>query len=468
MLRTAEIQEIKNQFDKVIAYSQGIEDPKTDKLFDIWYTQKRHLFMTFGEKFIYEFPEKVSFELGKKAKHDRVVRFIEDVYHRWGYLELSNFIELQEEGFFQNLTVADYTTRDGKLIKKGTKLVKAFKHFINNERSLTDIQNEASRIIQEDKIEGTLCLSIHPLDFLSISETTYNWRSCHSLDGEYRAGNLSYMMDKSTVICYLKSDKEEKLPNFPIEVPWNSKKWRVLLYISNDGNLIFSGKQYPFETQSGMDFVLNNLLPDAGLIRGESWSEWNNAMYPSILIEKEMETYYDLSVPFVPIDNRVIAVPDLMHDAVGSKHFNDVLRSSSYKPIYTCRLSSRFFVGLETKIDTSNFTIGNFTYCLKCGEAEVITAADTMMCEDCELEYGNSDSDLFRYCECCESRVLTDDLMFVYPDMYYCPSCFDTYCTNCEHCGDPILKDDAYYDEELSMFLCEDCYNNAHSREEDE
>ena len=73
---------------------------------------------------------------------------------------------------------------------------------------------------------------MHPLDYLSLSENTYNWRSCHSLDGEYRAGNLSYMMDKSTVICYLKSNDDVILSNFGPEVKWNSKKWRVLLYFS--------------------------------------------------------------------------------------------------------------------------------------------------------------------------------------------------------------------------------------------
>ena len=42
-------------------------------------------------------------------------------------------------------------------------------------------------------MEGYLYLSIHPLDYLSISETNHGWRSCHALDGEYRNGNLSYL-----------------------------------------------------------------------------------------------------------------------------------------------------------------------------------------------------------------------------------------------------------------------------------
>jgi hypothetical protein len=55
------------------------------------------------------------------------------------------------------------------------KLAKAFKFFTDSKTVLYDLQNRASQIIQEDKVEGTLCLSVHPLDFLSSSMNTYNW-----------------------------------------------------------------------------------------------------------------------------------------------------------------------------------------------------------------------------------------------------------------------------------------------------
>ena len=115
-----------------------------------------------------------------------------------------------------------------------------------DEETVKRLQTQASMIIQENKVIGKLCFSVHPLDYLSISETTYNWRSCHALDGEYRAGNLSYMLDDSTIICYLKSNKETKLPNFPDDVLWNSKKWRLLLHFSENLDVCFSGRQYPF------------------------------------------------------------------------------------------------------------------------------------------------------------------------------------------------------------------------------
>ena len=129
-----------------------------------------------------------------------------------------------------------------KDVKLGMKLVKAFKFFEQDKVTLETIQNEASRLIQEDKIEGKLRVSVHPLDFLSASENTYNWRSCHALDGEYRAGNLSYMCDRSTVMVYLCTEDKKKLPRFPASVPWYSKKWRMLLHFSDNWDMIFAGR----------------------------------------------------------------------------------------------------------------------------------------------------------------------------------------------------------------------------------
>ena len=46
-------------------------------------------------------------------------------------------------------------------------------------------------------------LSIHPCDFLEMSNTNNSWRSCHSLrDGDYQAGTLSYMRDEVSMVFY--------------------------------------------------------------------------------------------------------------------------------------------------------------------------------------------------------------------------------------------------------------------------
>ena len=461
---------IKEDFDNVIRHSQGIPDPKTDKLFDVWMECKRDIIEVFGGKYIYEYPEKVTFELGEKEKHDRVIRFAGLVESQWGYSELAQFIEAQEPGFFKNMTISDYTAWDGKVIKKGTKLVKAFKHFITNDRSLTDVQNEASRIIQEDKIEGTLCLSVHPLDFLSLSENTYNWRSCHALDGEYRAGNLSYMMDKSTVVCYLKATDSAQLPNFPEDVKWNSKKWRVLLYLSDDWRMLIAGRQYPFETSVGMDFVLKDLLPASQLIGREKtrrWTDWNNLLYSEVELTNNIKVEFDSC--YLPIGSELIALDEVVTNGDGAKQFNDVLLSSCYKPIYAMQYVTHFWDDnggcLTTSRDTTKFIIGGYTYCLWCGEKETLLGAETMMCETCELEHGTSENDLFTTCDCCGRRMYFDDGYDV-GDEGICEDCYRKYCRKCECCGEIIFTEDAHYHEKTEQYLCSECYYDLEDEKE--
>jgi hypothetical protein len=453
---------IKEDFDKVIQYSQSIPDPKTDRLFDVWLECKRDFIELFGGKYIYEFPEKVSFDLGPKEKHDRVIRFAGQVASQWGYTDLANFIECQEDGFFQNLTVEDYTAWDGKVIHKGSKLVRSFRHFIkNNDRSLFDIQNEASRIIQEDKIEGTLCLSVHPLDFLSLSENTYNWRSCHSLDGEYRAGNLSYMMDKHTVICYLKGADDVTLAAFHPDVKWNSKKWRVLLYLSSDWNMIFAGRQYPFESKTGMDIVLKEMLPAVNMCSSadynSSWSDWNNTLLSKCNLTNDVDVVF--ADPYIPVGVGLMPLSELFAVGDGAKNYNDVLYSSCYKPIYAFKYRKHLWQdggSLMTHKDCTKFNIGGFTYCLRCGEEECLTGADTMMCEACELEYGTSENDLFTTCDSCGRRIYTDDAYTV-GDEGWCQHCFDQYARRCEYCGDSVCEDQIHYHEPTQQYVCEYC-----------
>ena len=152
--------------------------------------------------------------------------------------------------------------------------------------------------IQENKVTGTLCFSVHPLDFLSSSENNYNWRSCHALDGEYRAGNLSYMLDKSTIICYLKGAEKVKLPLFPEYIPWNNKKWRVLLHFSENWDIIFAGRQYPFESEEGIEIVRTLLLSK---INKDvfSYCKWTDPVIYEIPDSYDHE--YDLLHPYIAI-----------------------------------------------------------------------------------------------------------------------------------------------------------------------
>ena len=55
-MTASNLSKIKEDFDKVIQYSQSIPDPKTDRLFDVWMECKKEFIELFGGKYIYEFP----------------------------------------------------------------------------------------------------------------------------------------------------------------------------------------------------------------------------------------------------------------------------------------------------------------------------------------------------------------------------------------------------------------------------
>ena len=211
MVFSEKIKKIQEQFELVIHYSQEI--PKvpgqrfvnTDSLFEEWLEAKRDFIEAFGGKLIVELPDKVTFELSQEEKIKRVKDFLTAVDCNYDNPDLARFIDIQKSGFYENKVVEDFEY-NGEKIPKGMKVIKAFKFFEKNSKKLENLQNAASMLIQEDKITGVLCLSVHPLDYISASENCHSWHSCHALDGDYREGNMSYMVDKNTIMCYLRED----------------------------------------------------------------------------------------------------------------------------------------------------------------------------------------------------------------------------------------------------------------------
>lgn len=446
------IKEIQEQFNRVIAYSQGISEPQTDKLFELWLEAKRDFIEAFDGKLIYTVPQKVSFELSEKEKMLRVNDFIDSVSMTWGNEPLADFIDENKESFFKNIVEKGTVLNDGTKIPKGMKLVKAFKFFENNKKGLEELQNRASMIIQEDKIEGYLCFSVHPLDFLSSSENTYNWRSCHALDGEYRSGNISYMVDKSTVICYLRSEKGENfLPNFPNTVPWNSKKWRMLLFLADRWNAMYAGRQYPFFSDTALNMIKTHAM-EAFKFNGY-WSNWHNDEINNYQFEGDAEdrdTVFFNKV-YIPMKGNMYSKEELITDGDNSQHFNDLLRSSCYVPYYCWNKQS--WQGIH-------FSIGAAAPCMRCGE-DHISVTDDMLCTDCELEYGNSEDEMFITCDCCGRRILYEDSWFVESTgESVCESCADTECMPCACCGELYYKRDIQFDRKNGDYRCHHCHSD--------
>ena len=445
-------EDIKQQFKEVIKYSQHIEDPNVEYLFREWSANKEKFINLFGG-LIYEWPQPVEFTLDEHQKRNRAMEFADIVADSFNNSDLAGFIDDNIDTFFENKVSND--NYNG--IPKGMKLLKAFKYFEDNKCVLRNIQDMASQIIQEDKIKGTLCFSVHPLDFLSSSENTYNWRSCHSLDGEFRAGNLSYMVDDCTFMIYLKGADNQTLYNFG-SVKWNSKKWRMLVH-ANEA-IMFAGRQYPFSSKSGIDMALNvynNLIAKKSSSGDDPYWYYFNRYSPwtNEYIDKFGIYQTSLDSKYIIYNYRLADFYKVVKKGNNALNFNDVLESSCYTYPYYSIQDPYCYNGVEYLLNHP-LTIGGEVPCLHCGD-EVILNPETMRCDDCELKYGIEENDVYGTCDCCGARIYIDDANVVNNgNDYVCDSCYDKYCFTCDCCGE------VFYNSE-KIFIPEDEYEDCGS-----
>ena len=460
-------EDIKQQFKSVISYSQNIPDPKVDVLFREWETNKEKFINRFGG-LIYEWSEPIEFTLDDAQKRQRAMEFATTVSDTFNNPNLAEFIDENLDGFFENKVIK---TCGEKGIPTGMKLLKAFKYFESNKAALRSIQDLASNIIQENKIKGTLCFSVHPLDFLSSSENTYNWRSCHALDGEYRAGNLSYMIDNCTFMVYLKGADNQKLYGFgPVE--WNSKKWRMLIHAAEDDSIMFAGRQYPFSSKSGIDTVLN--IYNNLMLMGKKEHPWISSWYKyagwrADYVDSyvpydatDMEDVVSLATRYIVYDNQLVDIRRVVREGPNCLNYNDILKSTCYKYPYYAIYDPYSYHSVDHLL-ANPIVVGEEVPCLHCGE-ELIRNPETMRCDDCELEYGTEENDVYSSCDCCGARIYVDDAICVGDDGdLICDSCFHAHAFVCDYCGNVYYEADRVFvadkdNEEGGSWYCRGCY----------
>ena len=457
------IEEIKRQFSEVIEYTQGIKNSKLDDLFAAWERNKKDLIEYLHGDLIYTYPEEQTFVMSDEDKESQFQSFkllmFDDEYYE---PNLSQFLEsISCKEFFNNSIVKDYYYDEDIKVPKGMKVIKAFKHFITNKERLRQVQDKASELIQQQEIKGYVHISVHPLDYLSLSENAHNWTSCHGLHGDCRAGNLSYMADTSTVIVYIADKEHRKISNFPIE--WNSKKWRMLLHFSADRMMIFAGRPYPFSIQSAKEFVNSHLLKDLDIsaisntkkylkyfdVSHYHWSNWYNNIISKVSYKTDGEEKY-LAHRYIPIGGELVRLDKCVHNIISGDealHYNDILYSSVYSPEWIV-LGNKFNYDL-TDEDTTYFEIGSEIKCLNCGK-EILNDSSEVFCDEC---YGK-----LEICDLCNQTIELGEEVWLNDDtMIVCKECYKNVIMTCEKCGKQVPKDYIYFDEEKEMFICEEC-----------
>lgn len=121
-----------------------------------------------------------------------------------------------------------------------------------------------SQHTNQKELHGNLCLSIHPLDYMTMSDNDSGWDSCMSWVnyGDYRAGTVEMMNSPYVVVAYVES--EHKQATFAGSITWNNKKWRELFLVTP--NLITEIKPYPYDNE----FFTKETLRRLGALQSEA------------------------------------------------------------------------------------------------------------------------------------------------------------------------------------------------------
>lgn len=425
-----DFQLLKSQLEQVITYSQpNLSNVEIDcgNLIDEWWENKKKYFdIMLDRKLIWESPNPVSVSYSPEMQESMFNQFISaavsflskeghtrseiDYWEDW---MLSN-----SKSFFSN-TVSSISGCEDTDMKIGMKLIKAFKYFNEfKDSEIRFLQDLASQVIQKTKVEGTLCISIHPLDYMTISENNMNWRSCHALDGEYRAGNLSYMLDPSTVVCYIKSNSDTQLRSFPQGMLWNNKKWRVLLHFQKDFNIVYVNRQYPFSSDD-LIYELQHTAPMMYAGFGSTRYYISNNGFKEV-------NGIPLSQNYFTYKGRVINPVEACGGDEQSLQYNDFIYSPHYTPQFI-RNDRKFFLsdGFDTALKICQTEIGKRVKC-PCCNSEYLTDSDCFVCETCKDQING----VIGYCEDCSSPIFAGDGLYGYmsqdPSRMFCIECLES------------------------------------------
>ena len=150
-------------------------------------------------------------------------------------------------------------------IKNGMKTIRTIQKLLKlthypNMDLFNEWRNAINCLSIGNEIKAKLVLSIHPIDFMSMSDNDCNWSSCMSWgkNGCYRAGTLEMMNSNLAVVAYLEGPQNFKLDISEDEsyiIP--NKSWRSLFFVHKD--ILLNGKSYPYHNDELTFKVLNEL-----------------------------------------------------------------------------------------------------------------------------------------------------------------------------------------------------------------
>ena len=377
-----------------------------DKVLTPWANAKENLYKLFGENLILEKEYKY------EANQEEITSKIREIYWSNTFLrEYRNkvlscpscpgiFYTLISEStlvrncidisFIEGVVKVDLPDGTILSIHNGSKPMKSLAKIAKayNLAGFEEFRILHSQALNNKMLKGKLCLSIHPLDFITMSDNNCGWDSCMSWEheGDYRQGTVEMMNSPCVVIAYLSSATPMHLCDGS---EWSNKKWRSLFVVDKD--FICNVKNYPYEQTTLTNEILNWL----GDLANKNWNcQFENEIYDSC------DEYKD-------------------HTCCINKKNITIRFTSDYMYNDFCTCDHYFKLNKDFSDVTLNYVYSGAYECMYCGNTcpSLDSARDLVGC--CCLEKC--------YCHHCGDHIY-GEAMYDSQGNCYCESCYEGYC----------------------------------------
>ena len=298
-----------------------------------------------------------------------------------------------------------------RVVKMLGKLVEAFGFDV---KEFEEYLVHHSQILNQKRLKGTLCLSIHPLDYITMSDNDSGWESCMSWENQgcYRQGTVEMMNSECVVVAYLEAEKPMRISR---DEYWNNKKWRELYVVHP--YVITNVKGYPYCNSYLTSEVLNwlnSLIKKSGVFGENAYTNkiyhWGSD-FDELFDETEVTLHFDT--------NRM---------------YNDFGHNYHY-----CMIGS-----IVKPKQSIHVNYSGASECMICGELDPEFASDgdaiNLACKRC---------DDYTYCSCCgEILCEGDDYTYINGEPI-CNCCFDDYYTY-----DMVEEESIHRDDAIKIYIC--------------
>ena len=308
-----------------------------------------------------------------------------------------------------------------KIIKLLGKLAKIF-----NLDGYEEFRIKHSMILNQKKYKGNLCLSIHPLDYLTMSDNDCNWDSCMSWKeyGSYRRGTIEMMNSPMVIVAYLSAEEPYKIGNYV----WNNKKWRELFIVNE--NIISNVKGYPYQSDI-LDDIIMSWIKELAEKQNIYYEDNKYKVTNHKLNEKNIKINYDCG-------------PAMYNDC------KDQLILLNKKIVENTKDLN--------KIISINYS-GPST-CIACGNEIELEEEECLICNKCLRLYK---------CNCCEDYFEEKNMINI-NDEFYCKYCVEQYTSFCNCCEkidfydnmiEVHIKISDNFITKNNFYICQDCFNKG-------